>query len=116
VIRLVGRTPGLSQRAVADRVGTVPSRIVGLIDSLEERGLVQRTRSSADRRNYELRLTARGTTMLAALRQVAEDHEAEIRNGLTNEQTNQLAAALRALAEFHHLDPVVHHRTGSAAV
>src|SRR3954463_8720112 len=64
VLRLVGRTPGLSQRTLADRVGTVPSRIVMLIDGLEQRGLVSRTRSSTDRRNYELHLTAEGGTLL----------------------------------------------------
>src|SRR3954454_18908985 len=67
VLRLVGRTPGLSQRAIADRVGTVPSRIVTLIDGLEQRELITRTRSSTDRRTYELHLTAGGRTLLAAL-------------------------------------------------
>src|SRR6476646_7784052 len=64
VLRLLGRSPGLSQRSLADRLGAVPSRVVPLIDSLEARGLVERVRSSTDRRNYELRLTAAGATML----------------------------------------------------
>src|SRR6476620_7287491 len=58
VLRLLGRTPGLSQRSLADRLVAVPSRVVPLIDSLQARGLVERVRSSTDRRNYELRLTA----------------------------------------------------------
>src|SRR4051794_22634421 len=85
VLRLVGRTPGLSQRSLADRVGTAPSRIVTLVDGLEERGLIARVRSSADRRNYELHLTAAGQTLLATLRQVAQAHEREILDGLTPE-------------------------------
>ena len=39
VLRLVGRTPGLSQRSVADRVGTAPSRIVTLVDGSYPRGV-----------------------------------------------------------------------------
>src|SRR3954454_3682598 len=111
VIRLVGRTPGLSQRSLADRVGAAPSRMVTLIDGLEERGLVARARSSTDRRNYELHLTADGQALLAALRQVAEAHESEILDGLTPEQTDHLAAVLQTLLRVHQLDPEVHRRT-----
>lgn len=111
VLRLVGRTPGLSQRSLADRVGTAPSRMVTLIDDLEERGLVARARSSTDRRNYELHLTADGQVALAALRQVAEAHETEILDGLTPEQIGHLSAALQTLVRVHSLDPEVHHGT-----
>ena len=112
VLRLVGRTPGLSQRSIADRVGTVPSRIVNVVDALERRGLVARTRSTTDRRNYELHLTDDGRTTLAALRQVAEAHETEIVAGLTDQQRQHLADALQALARSHHLDTELHSRTG----
>lgn len=113
VLRLVGRTPGLSQRSIAQRVGAVPSRIVKLVDDLERRDLVARTRSGSDRRNYELHLTGSGQATLTTLRGIAEAHEAEIRGGLTDEQAEQLAAALQVLAAVHHLDPEVHHRTGA---
>lgn len=112
VLRLIGRTPGLSQRSIAQRVGAVPSRIVKLVDDLERRGLATRTRSGSDRRNYELHLTDAGQATLTALRGVAEAHEAEIRDGLTEEQASHLAAALQLLARIHHLDLEVHHRTG----
>ena len=113
VLRLVGRTPGLSQRSIAQRVGAVPSRIVKLVDDLEHRDLVTRTRSASDRRNYELHLTGAGQATLTALRGIAEAHEAEIRDGLTDEQATQLAAALQVLAAVHHLDSEAHHRTGA---
>src|SRR3954463_91108 len=53
VLRLVGRTPGLSQRTIADRVGTVPSRIVNVVDALERRGLRSPTRTTTHRRKQE---------------------------------------------------------------
>ena len=111
VIRLIGATPGLSQRLIADRTHTVPSRIVQLIDGLESRGLVDRTRSAADRRNYELRLTEGGRHALRGLREVAEAHEAEIQDGLTAEQAEQLATLLEVLRRAHHLDPDLDQRT-----
>jgi len=111
VLRLLGRTPGLSQRSLADRLGAVPSRVVPLIDSLEARGLVARGRSSADRRNYELRLTAEGTKVLGTLRGIAEQHEAELLAPLTREQSVQLAGLLNQLASAHALDKDLHRGT-----
>ncbi|MCU1557374.1 MAG: putative transcriptional regulatory protein for hcr operon [Microbacteriaceae bacterium] len=108
VLRLLGRTPGLSQRSLADRLGAVPSRIVSLIDSLETRGLVERVRSSMDRRNYELRLTSQGEERLAELRRIAEEHEAELLSPLSREQAAQLEELLAMLAGSTALDPDLH--------
>lgn len=114
VLRLLGRTPGLSQRSLADRLGAVPSRVVALIDSLELRGLVVRVRSNTDRRNYELWLTAEGKEVLGSLRQVAEQHEAELLAPLTGDQSAQLATLLAKLAAAHGLDNDLHRDTSRA--
>ncbi len=111
VLRLLGRSPGLSQRSLADRLGAVPSRVVPLIDSLEARGLVARVRSSTDRRNYELRLTAEGTKVLGKLRGIAERQEAELLAPLTSEQSAQLGSLLAMLASAHALDTDLHRDT-----
>jgi DNA-binding MarR family transcriptional regulator len=112
VLRLLGRAPGLSQRSLADRLGAVPSRVVPLIDSLQARGLVQRVRSSTDRRNYELRLTVEGATVLRSLREIAERHEAELLAPLTSEQCAQLGSLLARLAGANALDTDLHRDVG----
>ncbi|MCX2747811.1 MarR family transcriptional regulator [Arthrobacter sp. MI7-26] len=112
VIRLLGRSPGLSQRSLADRLGAVPSRVVSLIDSLEERGLVERVRSSTDRRNYELHLTEAGNGVLRELRGIAEQHEVEVLAPLTGEQSAQLGELLAQLANGHGLDRDLHRDVG----
>ncbi|MDJ0356699.1 MarR family transcriptional regulator [Paenarthrobacter sp. PH39-S1] len=112
VLRLIGRTPGLSQRALADRLGAVPSRVVPLIDSLQARGLVERERSSTDRRNYELRLTIEGAQVLRQLREIAEVHEAELLAPLTGEQSAQLGNLLARLAGANALDLDLHRDAG----
>ena len=111
VLRLLGHEPGLSQRSLADRLGAVPSRVVSLIDSLQARGLVERTRSSTDRRNYELRLTAEGAKEVGKLRRIAEAHEAEILAPLTAEQQLQLGTLLELLSGTKALDPDLHPNT-----
>ncbi|WP_113717205.1 MarR family winged helix-turn-helix transcriptional regulator [Arthrobacter dokdonensis] len=110
-LRLIGRTPGLSQRALATRLGSLPSRVVQLIDSLEGRGLVERARSSTDRRNYELHLTAEGRSKLRELRTVSEAHEQEMLAALSPDQSAELARLLSLLAQANHADPDVHRET-----
>lgn len=110
-LRLIGRNPGMSQRVLADRMGAVPSRVVPVLDSLETRGLVERVRSSADRRNYELHLTAAGQALLGRLRAAAEKHESELLGPLTAEQSAELARLLALLAGGHGLDLDAHRET-----
>jgi len=112
VLRLIGRAPGLSQRALADRLGAVPSRVVSLIDSLQARGLVERERSATDRRTYELHLSAKGTQAVHQLRAIAEAHEAELLGGLTEEQSAQLGSLLIQVAAANALDVDLHRGTG----
>lgn len=108
VLRLVSRDPGISQRALAERLQTQPSRVVALIDRLESEHLVSRTRSAVDRRNYELELTAAGRTTLAELRTINSANETALLDGLTTEDLAQLGALLEKLARARGLDPDVH--------
>ncbi len=59
VLTVIGANPGLSQMAVAKRLGIERARLVHLLDSLEQRKLVKRIKSKADRRSHALHLTAR---------------------------------------------------------
>ncbi|MFD0571122.1 MarR family winged helix-turn-helix transcriptional regulator [Kitasatospora gansuensis] len=59
LLRMIAGRPGRSQRALATDLGVVPSRVVALIDNLETKGLVERRRSTEDRRNHELHLSPR---------------------------------------------------------
>ena len=108
LLRLISREPGLSQQAVARRLGTPPSRLVALVDGLEQRGLIERRRNPGDRRNYALHLTAAGEQAMAALSQVALDHEEAISAPLTPAERAQLNKLLAKLAAAHGLTPGVH--------
>jgi len=97
-IRVLGRDPGISQRELATRLGTVPSRLVALVDELERRGFVERSRSPHDRRNYQLQLTAAGTELLGRLRVIAEAHQAEVLAPLDQDESVVLSRLLAKLA------------------
>ena len=108
LLRLISREPGQSQQAVARRLGTPPSRLVALVDGLEERGLIERRRNPGDRRNYALHLTAAGERAMADLSQAAMEHEHAVAAPLTQAERAQLSALLAKLAAAHGLVPGVH--------
>ncbi|RKR73132.1 MarR family winged helix-turn-helix transcriptional regulator [Frondihabitans australicus] len=108
VVRIIGRSPGLSQRELAERLGTVQSRVVALVDGLERGGHVSRARSATDRRVQELDLTPSGRTLLSALRRAAERQDVALTEGLAPEDVATLAALLARLTAARALDPAVH--------
>src|SRR5215469_3140813 len=64
ILRLLATTPGISQQDLASRLRMHASQLVGVLDDLGERGLVQRQPSTRDRRVYELHLTVKGEQAL----------------------------------------------------
>jgi len=108
ILRLLDRTPGISQHDLAGRLNMHASRLVAIIDRLEERGLVDRETSDSDRRIYCLRLTAAGHGSLAAIGRVARAHQEAICEGLSEAERAQLAGLLRKIAARHDLAPGIH--------
>lgn len=108
ILRMLDRTPGISQQQLAHRLNMHPSRLVAVIDTLEGRGLVMRETNADDRRIYSLRLSAAGREALAAVGRVARAHEAAICEGLSEIERAQLNGLLRKIAAQQGLAPGVH--------
>jgi|SRR3954468_24020183 DNA-binding MarR family transcriptional regulator len=60
VLTFAGGAEPLSQLELSRRLHVDPTIVVGLLDDLEERGLVSRTRDPADRRRHRIELTGSG--------------------------------------------------------
>lgn len=87
----------LSQRELGRKVLTSAGNMTDLIDKLEARDLVRRTRSPVDRRSVRVELTAGGR---ATIEELFPRHAAEIdasMRGLTPEELEDLSALLRKL-------------------
>jgi DNA-binding MarR family transcriptional regulator len=108
LLRLIAGEPGRSQQSLAAALGVVPSRVVALVDGLERKGLVERRRSTQDRRNYELHLTGEAKQVMARMREVGSAHEEDMLAGLDTTERAQLAALLGKVAAHHDLAPGVH--------
>ena len=52
--------PGATMRAIADQIGVPPSSLTGMVDTLVERGLVERRADPNDRRIVRIALTDAG--------------------------------------------------------
>jgi DNA-binding MarR family transcriptional regulator len=108
ILRIIARTPSCNQRALAKGLGVLPSRMVILLDELTEKGLVERKRSTKDRRHSELVLTKRGRAMLEKLSKLAAEHEADLCAALTSKERDLLAALGRKIVHQQGLTPDVH--------
>jgi DNA-binding MarR family transcriptional regulator len=105
---LAGGVP--SQRELADRLGVSTPVVVEMVDALEARGLVERRRDPADRRNNALIVTAAGRATVASATAELEAATAELTAPIGAAGERELNALLRRLLSVRSPQP-----PGSAA-
>jgi len=108
ILRLIGRTPGLSQQELANRLRMHASRLVALVDELEKKGLLERKSSPEDRRVYALQLTEMGFESLKLIGQVAREHRKALCACLRDDEQALLATMLQRIAQHQGLEAHVH--------
>ena len=90
----------LSQQDVCDRIAVDRSDMVRLIDDLETRRQVKRTRDSRDRRRHQLTLTTQGRRARTRCDTILADVTAEIFSALAPDELRTLhRLTLRALGQ-----------------
>lgn len=94
---LIKRRPGLSLAELAAEEDISPPALSGHVDRLEAAGLVERVRSSDDRRRVGLRLTDAGSQLLRRVRARRTTWLAGRMRSLSPEQLDAIGSALPAL-------------------
>lgn len=108
ILRILRASAGLSQQELSVRLDVHPSRIVGLLDKLENGGFIERRRDGEDRRLYSLHLTKAGVELLEKIGLLAREHQEAMSAGLNRDENDQLTELLRQVAKAQGLAPGVH--------
>jgi DNA-binding MarR family transcriptional regulator len=108
VLNVVDAAEGQSQRAIGEAIGAPPSRMVAIVDELEQRGLVERRPHPSDRRIRALYLTADGRKLLARGRRIATEHEEKLMRGMTEADRRRLIALLQKVVDEQGMGRGVH--------
>src|SRR4051812_30668288 len=94
---LIESNPGVTQGHLARAMNLDRSTMVGLVDALEEGGIVERRRGE-DRRTNRLWLTRSGRALLARVKRRIAQHEKRVAARLSAAERAQLVSLLEKLA------------------
>jgi DNA-binding MarR family transcriptional regulator len=101
VLALLAEGDRVTQSTIADSLGVDPSRLVALLDSLEERRLVARQRDPHDRRRHVVSITGDGQRELLHLRELVRQLEEEFFGPLDEAKRKTLHHLLLELAALN---------------
>jgi DNA-binding MarR family transcriptional regulator len=101
VLTALSEQPVRTQAALAQWIGADKSRIIGVLDELQERGLIERRPDPADRRVYLLSLTDVGRRLRESVRDAIQRQEEErVLSLLPDTDRAAFLRALRILSEL----------------
>jgi DNA-binding MarR family transcriptional regulator len=101
VLALLDEEPVETQAMIADALGYDRSHLVGVLDDLEARELIERRRDPADRRRHLVTLTPAGKDAVTRLRAIAKQVDDEFFEPLSVEERHELFVLLSRLAQHH---------------
>jgi DNA-binding MarR family transcriptional regulator len=108
VLNLVDAAEGQSQQAIGEAIEVPPSRMVALVDELEQLGLIERRPKPEDRRVRALYLTPKGRKTLARGREIARAHEQDLTQGMAAADRKRLTELLQKIVDEQTIGRGIH--------
>ena len=99
VLLVLSRFPGASQTQLCDELDLDRSTIAHVVARLQQRGLLERARDTADARRNVLALTAAGERELGSLEPRVERVDAVLNASLTDDEAATLRRLLRTVLD-----------------
>ncbi|MCX6000177.1 MAG: MarR family transcriptional regulator, partial [Chloroflexi bacterium] len=96
---LISRDANASAKRLSEKLGVTPSNVSGLVDRLFRQGLVSRQEDPDDRRVLRLRVTDKGASVLADLKEMKTSPILAVLARMSAEDLSVLARGLSLLAE-----------------
>jgi DNA-binding MarR family transcriptional regulator len=90
-------TATFSVKELAERLDITPGGVTRIITSLEERGYIQRTISSEDRRGIKVTLTERGCKIVSEIREASIQLHGNILEQIKPEKRKQVLEGIKRL-------------------
>ena len=95
VLSLITHNPGITSRQLCTALNILPPNLVGMIDALARRGLLERHPHPRDRRAMGLHLTASGAALMRDAEHTASDLEDQAAGRLSAAERQTLIRLLR---------------------
>ncbi|MGH8854063.1 MAG: MarR family winged helix-turn-helix transcriptional regulator [Telluria sp.] len=99
IIATLGNTPGMSYKELGERTLITKGTLTGVIERLEQKGLVVRERSSDDKRSYFVRLSQAGELVFADVFPKVVAHGKQLFAQYGDAEFDALEATLRKLRD-----------------
>lgn len=95
VLTLIAHNPGVTSRQLCTALDILPPNLVGLVKSLDQRGLIERHPHPSDRRAQGLHLSSAGKKLQKSAQATATTLESDVANRLSADELDTLKSLLR---------------------
>ncbi len=95
VLTLIAHNPGITSRQICTTLDILPPNLVGMIKSLDKRGLIERRAHPTDRRAQGLHVSAAGKRLQREAQTTATQLERDVSQALTADELQTLNHLLR---------------------
>ena len=97
VASLILHNPGITSRQLCATLGILPPNLVGIVNTLERRGLIARQPHPSDGRAMGLHPTAEGVALMAEAEVTASTLEEEVGSRLTKSERKTILRLLQKI-------------------